>query len=473
MKKSKLFFEILRLPVDFFATVAAFLVAYRIRPITDLIPGVQYDFFPEQLPPFDEFLKFSLWATVFLIILFVFNNLYSIKSVERFGKTFARILFLVSAWLMFIIAYYFLIVHELFFSRIALAHIWIFAIVFITAGRIVILLIQEFLYRFGIGQTRVLFMGVNSFADRCYKVLHLDKRYKVVGALADEHVSRKRGSLKIIGTIDQLESLVHKYQVEEIIQAEPTFKELSNADLLSFCRSHQIHYYFIPEVLRLQSVNIEMEMIDDVPVISLKQTPLEGWGTVYKRIFDIIFSLILVILLIPFWIIVPILIKLDSPGPVFYRSRRKHKNKVFDIFKFRSMTVDADKRKAELLDQNERKGPLFKIKDDPRVTKLGRFLRKTSIDELPQLFNVLLGTVSLVGPRPHLPEEVDQYKQDHHKVFAIKPGVTGLAQISGRSNLDFEDEVKLDFYYIENWSMWLDLKIILKSIGVVFRADGH
>ena len=473
MKKSKLFFEILRLPVDFLATVAAFLVAYRIRPITDLIPGIQYDFFPEQLPPFDEFLKFTVGATIFLIILFVFNGLYSIKSVERFGKTFLRIVFLVSAWLMFIIAYYFLVVHQLFFSRIALAHIWLFAIVFVTLGRIVILLIQELMYRFDIGRTKVLFIGVNNFADRCYRVLSRDKKYKVVGALAQAHESRKKGTLRIIGTVDQMESVVHKYGVDEIIQSEPGFQGISNADILAFCRSHQIYYYFIPEVLRLQSVNIEMEMIDDVPVISLKQTPLEGWGHVYKRIFDILLSLILIQILIPIWIVVPILIKLDSPGPAFYRSKRKYKDKVFHIFKFRSMVLNADAQKVGLLAQNERKGPLFKIKDDPRVTRLGRFLRKTSIDELPQFFNVLAGTLSLVGPRPHLPEEVDQYKQDHHKVFAIKPGVTGLAQISGRSNLDFEDEVKLDFYYIENWSLLLDMKIILKSIGVVFRADGH
>jgi exopolysaccharide biosynthesis polyprenyl glycosylphosphotransferase len=374
---------------------------------------------------------------------------------------------------MFIIAYYFLIVHELFFSRIALAHIWLFAIVFITLGRVIMLLIQESMYRFNVGRTKVLFIGVNSFADRCYKVLSQDKKFKVVGALADEHHSRKMGKLRIVGTIDQLEQVVHKYKVEEIIQAEPAFDSISNADILSFCRSHQIYYYFIPEVLRLQSVNIEMEMIDDVPVISLKQTPLEGWGHVYKRVFDVLLSLILIQILIPIWIIVPILIKLDSPGPAFYGSKRKYKNKVFRIFKFRSMVMDADSKKAELLAKNERKGPLFKIKEDPRVTRLGRFLRKTSIDELPQLFNVLIGTLSLVGPRPHLPEEVDQYKKDHHKVFTIKPGLTGLAQISGRSNLDFEDEVKLDFYYIENWSMLLDLKIILKSIGVVFRADGH
>ena len=473
MKKTKLFFEILRLPVDLLATLAAFLLAYHIRPITDLIPGVQYHFFPEQLPAFDEFLKFSLWATVFLVLLFTFSGLYSTKSVERFGKTFLRIGFLVSAWLMFIIAYYFLVVHQLFFSRIALAHIWLFTIVFVTFGRVVIMLIQELLYRFDIGRTRVLFIGVNDFADRCYGVLSQDRKYKVVGALASEHHSRKMGQLRIIGTIDQLESVVRKYDVEEIIQAEPAFEGLSNADILAFCRSRQIYYYFIPEVLRLQSVNIEMEMIDDVPVIFLKQTPLEGWGHVYKRLFDFVFSLVLIQLLIPVWIVVPILIRLDSPGPAFYLSKRKYKNKVFRILKFRSMVTDAEARKAELMARNERKGPLFKIKDDPRVTRLGRFLRKTSIDELPQLFNVLIGTLSLVGPRPHLPEEVDKYEGHHRKVFTIKPGMTGLAQISGRSNLDFEDEVKLDFYYIENWSMLLDIKIILKSAGVIFRADGH
>jgi len=473
MKKSKLFFEILRLPVDFVTAFAAFMVAYKIRPITDLIPGVQYNFFPELLPPFDEYLRFSLAATTVLIVLFIFNRMYVIKNEERFGRIFLRIVYLVSAWLMFIIAYYFLVVHQLFFSRIALAHIWLFSIAFITLGRSLILLLREILYRFGIGQTRVLFVGTNQFADRCFKTLKADKRFHVIGALAESHQSRKIGSLKIIGTIDQLDSIYDKYRVEEIIQAEPSFKSISNADILTFCRAHQLQYYFIPDVLRLQSVNVEMEMIDDVPLISLKQTPLEGWGHVYKRIFDILFSFVLIVLLIPVWIIVPILIKLDSPGPAFYKSKRKYKSHVFGIYKFRSMVMDAEKKKAQLLEKNERKGPLFKIKEDPRVTKLGRFLRKTSIDELPQLINVFTGRLSLVGPRPHLPEEVDQYETHHHKLFTIKPGVTGLAQTSGRSHLDFEDEVKLDFYYIENWSLWLDLKIILKSILVVLRMDGH
>jgi len=472
MKKSKIFFGVLRLPVDFAATVAAFALAYYIRPITDLIPGVQFQFGTEQLPDISEYSRLALVATVFLIILFSFNKLYALKKTEGITKMTLRIIYLVSAWLMFIIAYYFLVVHQLFFSRIALAHIWLFTITFVVAGRIIVQIIQRFLLRFAIGETRVLFVGVNALADHCYEHLAADRKYKVIGALADKVESRKMGKLKIIGTLDQLEKIAKKYNIEEIIDADPNIKE-GSSDLLSFCKSKQISYYFIPDVFRMQFSNVEMQMVEDVPLITLKQTPLEGWGHIAKRLFDFFFSLLLIILLIPLWVILAILIKLDSRGPIIYKSKRMYKDKLFTVYKFRSMVVNAEKQKGALYKKNERSGPLFKIKDDPRVTKLGRFLRKTSIDELPQLFNVFIGNMSTVGPRPHLPEEVKQYKRHHYQVFAIKPGVTGFAQVSGRSNLDFEEEVKLDSYYIENWSPLLDIKIILKSFLVVFRADGH
>ena len=468
MKTSKIYLGVLRLPIDFIAVMSAFLLAYKIRPFTDLIPGVQFNFYPELLPNYNQYISFALYASVFLIVIFIFNKLCSLKSRDSIGKILFRVGYLVSAWLMFIIAYYFLVVHQLFFSRIALAHIWLFTIIFVSFGRGLILFLQSLLLRLGIGQRKILFIGVNELADRCFYQLNKDRKYKIIGALDESVQSRKFGTLKIIGKLKNLEYIVKKYAVEEIIHSDDNGAE----NLLNFCRSNQIQYYFIPDLLRMRRTNVEMEMVDDVPLISLKQTPLEGWGYVYKRFFDFIFSLILIILLIPIWIVVPILIKLDSYGPVFYKSKRKYKNKIFYIFKFRSMVTNADDIKKNLAEKNERSGPLFKIKNDPRITKLGRFLRKTSIDELPQLFNVLMGRISLVGPRPHMPEEVNKYKSHHYEVFAIKPGITGLAQISGRSNLDFEEEVKLDIYYIENWSLWIDIKIILKSILVVFRADG-
>ncbi len=472
MKKSEIIFGALRLPVDFIATFTAFLLAYHLRPITDLVPGVQFHFGPELLPPFSEYSRFGLVAAGVLVIMFALNHLYSLKATHRLSRSFFKIVFLVTAWLMFIISYYFLIVHELFFSRIALAHIWFFSIFFVMVGRSLIQIIQHFLLRFRIGSRRVLFIGADTVADRFYSLIKNDPSYEVIGALAESVHSRKKHKLKIIGTFSELEKVVRKYKAEEIILSTQDFKDKETKELHAFCRNNQIKYHFIPDLIRLQRTNVEVEMIDNIPLVSLKETSLDGWGQVFKRVFDLMIALILVILLIPVWVVVSVLIKMDSKGPVFYRSQRKYKNKVFSILKFRSMIPEADAVKKKLADKNERSGPLFKIKDDPRVTKLGRFLRKTSIDELPQLFNVLLGTISLVGPRPHLPEEIDQYEEHHHRVFALKPGITGLAQISGRSNLDFEEEVKLDVYYIENWSLWMDIKIILRSIGVVFRADG-
>ena len=430
MKKSEIIFGAIRLPIDLLAIIAAFFLAYYIRPFTDLIPGVQYVFNPELLPTFDEFLKITVYSTAFLIAIFIFSGMYSLKNTHKFSKEFVRIVVYVTAWLMFIIAYYFLVVHQLFFSRISLAHIWLFSITFISVGRAIMLLFQSFLLRYEIGQRRVLFVGISNLADQFYDVIKNDKRYKVVGAIADQHTSRKMGMLHIIGKLDQLEHIVNKYKIEEIIQADPNLNEEAT-HLHGFCRSRQIKYGFIPDLIRLQRANVEIEMFDNAPLISLKQTPLDGWGHIYKRIFDLFVSFILIILLIPLWIIISIIIKIDSKGSAFYKSARKYKNKIFNIYKFRTMEAGAHKKKKDLIDQNERSGPMFKIKNDPRVTKLGRFLRKTSIDELPQLFNVFIGNMSLVGPRPHLPEEVDQYESHHYEVFAIKPGITGIAQISG------------------------------------------
>jgi exopolysaccharide biosynthesis polyprenyl glycosylphosphotransferase len=473
MKRSEIIFGILRLVSDYLATFGAIMLAYFLRPITDLIPGVQYTFFPEQLPLLQDYVWFALWAALFLVILFAFNGLYNFKLRLGFGKQAMRVSFLISAWLMFIIAYYFLVVHQLFFSRIALAHIWVFTVFFVVLGRWFLLWLQRLLRRAGIGRRRVLFIGAGELARRMYHAFIRSGEYTIVGALATHRRSTLKGELTIIGRFESLIALVKRHQVEEIIHADPELSGQESAELLSFCRSHHLKYHFIPDLVRLQRSNVDIEVFDDIPLISLKQTPLEGWGRVFKHLFDVMLSVIFIVLLLPVWILIPLLIKFDSKGPVFYKSKRKFRHKIFNAYKFRSMAMGADKKKAGLLKKNERSGPLFKIKNDPRITRIGGFLRKTSIDELPQLFNVLMGNMSLVGPRPHMPEEVDQYKAHHFEVFALKPGITGLAQVSGRSNLDFEEEVKLDIFYIENWSPWLDIKIILKSIGVVFKADGH
>ncbi len=192
-----------------------------------------------------------------------------------------------------------------------------------------------------------------------------------------------------------------------------------------------------------------------------------------KRLFDILGSFIIIVCLTPVWIIVPILIKLDSKGPILFKQRRVGKNgRQFSMYKFRSMVDDAEQLRDKLYSLNEMDGPVFKIKDDPRVTSLGRLIRMTSIDELPQLFNVFMGKMSLVGPRPPIPEEVVHYQAWQRKRLSIKPGITCLWQVSGRNELNFEEWIKLDIQYIENWSFILDLKILLRTIPAVLSARG-
>ena len=198
-----------------------------------------------------------------------------------------------------------------------------------------------------------------------------------------------------------------------------------------------------------------------------------GVSYVFKRLMDLVGALALLVLLAIPMVIVAIAIKLDSPGPVIFRQIRVGKNgRVFTFFKFRSMYTDADARLEDLKHLNETQGATFKMKNDPRITRIGRFIRRSSLDELPQLFNVLAGQMSLVGPRPGLVREAAHYRPDQYRRLAVTPGLTGLWQVSGRSSLSFEDMVRLDIYYVEHWSLWFDLKILFRTIGAVIRAEG-
>ena len=190
---------------------------------------------------------------------------------------------------------------------------------------------------------------------------------------------------------------------------------------------------------------------------------------IIKRLIDVICSFIGVLVLSPLFIVIAIIIKATSKGPAFFSQKRVGKNgKEFDMYKFRSMVVNAEELKEKLAAQNEMSGPMFKMKDDPRVTKVGKFIRKTSIDELPQLWNVLKGDMSLVGPRPSLPKEVAQFEDWMHKRLEVKPGLTCYWQVSGRNNIDFEEWMKLDIKYVDERSTWIDIKLIFKTVGVLF-----
>ncbi|MDP7477510.1 MAG: sugar transferase, partial [Candidatus Peribacteraceae bacterium] len=259
------------------------------------------------------------------------------------------------------------------------------------------------------------------------------------------------------------------------LQTDPDPKNAATNILIEYCRAQHIGYSFLPPVLAENPHLLMADRLGLVPMLSFRPTPLDGWGRITKRVFDIVGSLGLIIVLSPVFIICSVIIVLTSGCPIFYISKRvgdPARSKI-PVIKFRSMIINADKKKASLKSKSHRTdGPLFKIKNDPRVTPIGKVLRRYSLDELPQLFNVLVGHMSLVGPRPHLPDEVDRYSNYERRVFAVKPGLTGLPQVSGRSDLPFKEEVRLDLKYIEEWSIFLDLWILWRSPFVVLSRKG-
>jgi len=463
MKKSELALGIARIPVDIFMILLAFLAAYNLRTVTNLIPGIALELDLTQFPSLNEYLLFALKAAGLLIVIFVINGMYSFKSSVTKSKELGRVIVLSTTWIMLIIAFFFL-TRTFPFSRLALGYAWILTIVFLSAGRLIIRTIQYTLLKAGIGRRRIIFIGANRVSDELNGYFSKNLEFVVLGVVTD---------------VPDLEKAIKEKNVEEIIQTKSDLSDADAKKILEFCREHHILYHFVPDLVQVQRTNIEISSPVGIPLISLKPTPLDGWGRVVKRIFDIFGSIIGLIILSPIFLITAIAIKLDSKGTVIYKylddgshvKRVGEHGKLFNFYKFRSMYPNTHNlRYTELADMNKRAGtPMVKIKNDPRVTRVGKFIRKTSIDELPQLWNVLKGDMSLVGPRPHLPEEVEKYKKHHKFALAIKPGLTGLAQIEGRSDLDFEQEIQLDTYYIEKWSLWLDIKIIFKTFLFLLR----
>jgi exopolysaccharide biosynthesis polyprenyl glycosylphosphotransferase len=243
--------------------------------------------------------------------------------------------------------------------------------------------------------------------------------------------------------------------------------------VLEKARKHGIDLRVVPDMYDGLAWNSPIEYIGQFPTIPLHTGQVPEMGLLLKRVLDVVLSALTVVVLSPVLLAVAIAIKLDSHGPVFYSSERIGKRgRVFRCIKFRTMVRDAEERRAGMMHMNEREGVLFKISNDPRITKLGRFLRKYSFDELPQFFNVLRGDMSIVGPRPPLASEVKEYKLSHLRRLDVMPGVTGLWQVQGRQDPSFDSYISLDVAYIENWSIWLDLKIIGRTIGVVLAGTG-
>jgi exopolysaccharide biosynthesis polyprenyl glycosylphosphotransferase len=244
--------------------------------------------------------------------------------------------------------------------------------------------------------------------------------------------------------------------------------------IAALCEEQGITVRVLTNIFDLKLAHSSAEEVEDDPLITHSTGWVEGWPIFAKRMLDFTISAILIILISPFLLVVAVFIKLTSPGPVLFVQKRLGLNKRrFNVHKFRTMVVDAERQMSQIEHLNEVSGPVFKIKNDPRITPIGRFLRKTSIDELPQLFNVLIGDMSLVGPRPLPVRDYEGFNEDwQRRRFSVRPGITCLWQVRGRSSIPFEKWMELDLQYIDKWSLWLDFQILLRTIPAVLRGSG-
>jgi exopolysaccharide biosynthesis polyprenyl glycosylphosphotransferase len=277
----------------------------------------------------------------------------------------------------------------------------------------------------------------------------------------------------VLGPVNKLSDIVRAHFIDEIFISIPSDRHLVNM-VERNARKTTALVRVIPDLYDGLTIGEPIEYIGQVPTLTLHRRAIPTFQLTVKRLFDILASILMLALLMPFLLLVAAIVKLGSQGPAIYESLRVgRKGKTFRCFKFRTMVKDAEALKESLRGLNERDGILFKISDDPRITRLGKILRKFSIDELPQLWNVLKGDMSLVGPRPPLPEEYNRYALDNLCRLDVTPGVTGLWQVKGRQNPSFDSYIELDKQYVNNWSFWLDCRILWKTVGVVLAGTGQ
>lgn len=458
MKRLDLFFSFLLVPIDYLMIIFAGLAVYFLRYETFLTAVRPVVF---ELPLADYLRILALVALLWLPI-FALAGLYSLQSNIRYSQEFGRVFLACSAGLGAIVFFIFFR-HELFGSRFIVLFGWLASIVFVFLGRIMVRRVQRGFFRRGRGVKKVVIIGGGCHGENFVNSLKSDSR---LGFAVIRHLQKLDDAGRGF-----LANIAKKKEADLIIHADPAAPRDELLQLWKFCQENHLDFSYVADTLEAKAKNVEIAELSGMPLVQIKRTPLDGWGKIVKTIFDYSFSLLVLIFSLPASLFIALAIKLDSAGPVLVALPRVgEKDKIFRLYKFRSMVAGAEALKENLRQLNERQGPLFKMKNDPRVTRVGRFLRKYSLDELPNFINVLKGETSVVGPRPHEPGEVSLYSGKERRLLNIKPGVTGLAQTAGRSVLDFSEEARLDLFYIENWSLWLDMQIILRTIKVVFTG---
>jgi exopolysaccharide biosynthesis polyprenyl glycosylphosphotransferase len=473
-RNSKLYSFILIL-IDAFVLVTAFVLAYIAR--------VQYDSRPllEEIYAFDYLLPFvfivPLWVLIFALV-----GLYQPQTYNRRLVEWAKIAIGSFLGILLVIGWEYVSEKSIFPARLVAAYALVGAFGLIVAEREILRLIRSLMFRYGRGTKRVLLVGSSAATSDIASSLADTARsgYEVIAFAGPKKNLPKDFKGHHYSYVEEALKDLALNEITAIIQTDLYDNAERNQKVLSAAQEAHIDYSFIPGEAEFYSGKNTVDVFLGYPMISVYQTPLVGWGAIVKRIFDFFTSLLLILLLSPFLLLIMLIKKIVDRGPIFYVSKRLSRfSEPIGLIKFRSMGAQYGSKDAadefremgrpELAKEYEK---YRKVKEDPRITRFGHFLRITSIDELPQFFNVLRGDISLVGPRPILPQEVSLARGRTALLHSVKSGLTGLWQVSGRSELSFDERIELELFYAQNWTFWLDIKILFKTVLVVLRGHG-
>lgn len=467
-KKTDFLIPLLTVVVDIVAIEATFLFSYWLRFhsfVTDLIPLIS------DIPPLKAYFFGSLFVIPVWLWLFQNRGLYKPRRITSFSDEFFVITRIVIIGMLVVMTMAFFY-RAFSYSRIVFAIIGITSIAFLSIGRFILMKFEQLWYRKGYDLKKVLIAGSSAAAAKVVQSLATNRSlgYDILGYCSVN--GKKKNNMRdvpCIGSITSVPDLIKSRHIDTVLIAMNEEEHPLLHDLISNCQGLNAEMMMIPNVLGLMTSLVQIRHIEGIPFLGIKSPSLSTWNFITKRASDLLFASCILLISSPLFLLISILIKIDSKGPIFYFQERVGMDgEIFRVIKFRSMRTNAEKAT----------GPVWSKKNDPRTTRIGKFLRRFSLDELPQFINVIKGDMSIVGPRPERFHFVEQFKKriprylERHRV---KTGLTGWAQVNGlRGNAPIEDRTRYDIYYVENWSLVFDMKIILKTIHtVIFGKDAY
>ena len=458
------------LGVDIAAVNLAFYLAwfarYRLGLVRDLDPGNYVDH--------DKYLPLQIALSLTFVFILGLRGLYRLPRAASALDDLSTVFTVAGLSVMLLFAASTFVRYEA-ESRLTLIFAWVLMTALVVLGRAICQWGLGALHQHGIGVARTLVVGDNTVGRMIMQALaartHLG--YQIAGFLSTDGEA-DFGRFRWLGRPDEIERVIHQEKIAQVVIALPSASHEAIMRIVNHCRRDGVQFRVVPDLYEVSLGRLDIDTVNGIPLMGMKDHAIVGMNFLMKRIIDVALSLAVLVLLSWFFIPLAFLIWLEDRGgsPLYGQTRVGRGGQSFKVWKFRSMRPDADQRLTELLEYNEAEGPIFKMRDDPRRTRIGACIRRWSIDELPQFWNVLRGEMSLVGPRPATPREVAQYEDWQLHRLETLPGITGLWQVSGRSELGFSEQVLMDIMYIENWSLGLDLRIMLRTLPAVLSGKG-